>query len=196
MLSDMTYERSIMKGKFCTYLNLIFNSFFRWWWAVITGIASIGSWVYAPESGILVTPMFFGIYILIISITSFLSVSVIYQGWKIYKKKHNSIKIVGFRKCDAYDSEFVFVLEGFNGDNQNVLLELKRFHEGIEVPISLVEVLEKNSKGQHQARPIWISSGHLRELKMGEFVYSDLKVDTNISLRTVENAQEELLKMR
>lgn len=33
-----------------SFLETLFGSFFRWWWAVLTGFASILSWVYAPET--------------------------------------------------------------------------------------------------------------------------------------------------
>jgi len=43
------------------FLRLIFSSFFRCWWAVITGFASIASWLFVSQEGILLTPLVFSL---------------------------------------------------------------------------------------------------------------------------------------
>lgn len=97
-------------------------------------------------------------------------------------------------KVYDYGGEHVFLLEGNIGAAQGTVIELKRFYAGVEVAIALVEIMEKNSKGQYQARPIWISPGHLRDLKMGQFVYSEIEAEPLVKLRTLKKAKDQIIQ--
>jgi hypothetical protein len=66
------------------------------------------------------------------------------------------------------------------------VIELKRFYEGVEVAIASVEIMEKNSKGQYQAKPIWFSPSHYRELRMGRFAYSEIEAEPLVKRQTIE----------
>jgi len=129
------------------FFRLIFGSFFRWWWAAITGSASIASWLFVSQKGILLTPFIFGILVLLGSALLFLVSSSVYQSWLIYQQHFTRLRIAGFQKCDSYGGEYVFLLEGKTGVAEGTVIELKRFCAGVEVPIALVEIKEKNSKG-------------------------------------------------
>ena len=177
-----------MKNKKPTtnFLRLIFSSFFRWWWAVITGAASIAGWLSVPREGISLTPLMFSMLILFVLTLLFLVLSTVYQGWLIYQEHLTRLRIVGFLKSDIYDGEYVFLLEDNIGVAQGTVIELKRFHAGIEVAIALVEIMEKNAKGQYQARPIWFSPNHYRELRMGRFAYSEIEAEPLVKRQTIE----------
>ncbi len=172
------------------FFRLIFSSFFRWWWAVITGFASIASWLFVSREGILLTPLMFSMLILLGLTLVFLVLSTVYQGWLIYQEHFTRLRIVGFQKCNDYDGEHVFLLDGNIGAAQGTVIELKRFYEGVEVTIALAEIMEKNSKGQYQANPFWISPGHLRDLKMGQFVYSEIVAEPLVKRQTLQKAKD------
>lgn len=185
-----------MKNKKSTagFLRLIFGSFFRWWWAAITGFASIASWLFVSRKGILLAPFMFSILILLGLILLFLVLSTVYQGWLIYQERFTRLQVVGFQRCSSYGGDYVFLLEGNLGAAQGTVVELKRFHAGVEVPIALVEIMEKNSKGQYQARPIWVSPGHLRDLRMNQFVVSEIGAEPLVKLRTLQRAKDQILQ--
>ena len=161
---------------------------------MITGFTSIASWLFVAQDGILLTPLMFSMLILLGLTLVFLVLSTVYQGWLIYQEHFRRLRIVGFQKCNDYDGEHVFLLEGNIGAAQGTVIELKRFHAGVEVAIALVEIVEKNSKGQYQARPIWISPGHLRDLRMGQFVYSEIVAESLVKLRTLQKAKDQIIQ--
>jgi hypothetical protein len=175
------------------FLQLIFSSFFRWWWAVITGVASIASWLFLSREGILLTPPMFIIVVLIGSALLFLALSTVYQCWLIYQEHFTRLRIVGFQKCNSYGGEHVFLVEGNIGAAQGTVIELKRFYAGVEITIALAEIMEKNSKGQYQANPFWISPGHLRDLKMGQFVYSEIEAEPLVKRQTLQKARDYII---
>ena len=177
-----------------SFLKLIFSSFFRWWWAAITGFASIVSLFLFPEEGILLNAFMFSLLILFGFSLIFLALSSVYQSWQIYQKYFMSMKIVGFLKSDIYGDEYVLLLESETDFNQGTVIELKRFDKEVEVAIALVEIIEKNSKEQYQASLIWISPGHLRDLKMGHIVYSEIKAEPYVKLNTLQKAKDYIIK--
>lgn len=155
---------------------------------MITGFASIASWLFVSREGILLTPLMFSILILLGLTLLFLVLSTVYQGWLIYQKHSPRLRIVGFQKCNDYGGEHVFLLEGSIDAAQGTVIELKRFYTGVEVTIALAEIREKNSKGQYQADPFWISPGHHRDLKMGQFVYSEIEAEPLVKRQTLQKA--------
>lgn len=176
-----------------SFLRLIFSSFFRWWWAVITGAASIAGWLSVPQEGISLTPIMFSFLILFVLTLLFLVLSTVYQGWLIYQEHLIRLRIVEFLKSDIYDGEYVILLECNIDIAQGTVVELKRFHAGVEIAIALVEIMEENSKGQYQARPIWFSPNHFRELRMGQFSYSEIEVEPLVKLRTLQRAKNQII---
>lgn len=146
------------------------------------------------REGISFTPLMFSILVLLGLTLLFLVSSTVYQSWLIYQEHSSRLRIVGFHKCDNYGSEHVFLLQGEIPVAQGAVIELKRFYAGVEVPIALVEIMEKNTKGQYQARPVWISPGHLRDLRMGQFVYSEIECDPLVKLRTLQKAKDQIVR--
>ena len=140
------------------------------------------------------TPFNLSILILFGFALFFLCFSTIYQSWQIYQKRFSLLQIVGFLKSDIYGDEYLLLLEGDIDVVQGTLMELKRFDNEVEVSMALVEIIEKNSKGQYQARPIWISPGHLRDLRTGQIVYSEIKAETFVKLSTLQKARESIFK--
>lgn len=155
---------------------------------MITGVASIASWLFVSREGILLTPPMFIIVVLIGSALLFLALSTVYQGWLIYQEHFTRLQIVGFQKCDSYGGQHVFLVEGNIGAAQGTVIELKRFCAGVQVTIALAEIMEKNSNGQYQANPFWISPIHLRNLKMGQFVYSEIEAEPSVKRQTLQKA--------
>lgn len=176
------------------FLLLIFSSFFRQLWVTIPVIASIASWLFVSREGILLTHLMFGILVLIGSTLLVFTLSTGYQGWLIYQKPFTRLRIVGFQKCDDYGGDHVFLLEGNIGVAQGTVLELKRFHTGVEVTMALVGIIEENSKGQYQAIPIWIPPVHLLDLVTGQLAYSEIEVESSVKMLTIQKVKDEIKK--
>ena len=174
------------------FLKLLFGSFFRWWWALITGFVTIASLYYKP-SGIHLGPISLGIITLGTFTLLFLVLSAIYQGWLLYQNCLTAPAVLRCQRSDSYEGELVFLIEVSTPIAVGKVAELRRFRDGIEMPIALVEFMEQNSQGQFQARPVWISPGHLRNLKMNQFMPEDIVVDLSVQYRTLEAARDHLI---
>jgi hypothetical protein len=171
-----------------SFLRTLFGSFFRGWWAVLTGFASILSWIYAPASvtlsrGQVASATLLGLLLM------FFAVSTIYQGWQLFKNRITPSSLVGFLKSDNYGGEFVFIIKGVHDSSRGKVAELKRTVNGVEVSFAIVEFMDFTSQGYFQASPVWISPNHLRELRTGKFAISDVVVDPLITCRTLLTAR-------
>lgn len=184
--------RSLEGGKQAVvFLRLIFGSFFRWWWAAITGFASIAGFLIAlqsPAEGVLLSPLLFGILILLGSLLVFLVLSTVYRSWLIYREHFTRLRVVGLSRYNDPDPSDLFILEGNAHYNQGTVIELQRFHEGLDIAIALVEIMEKNSAGQYPAKVIWAPAGPLGDLRMGKFMFSDIKAGPLIREETIQKA--------
>lgn len=171
-----------------SFLGLIFSSFFRWWWVAITGAASLASWLIIPPAGLPLSPLMSGILMFFGSALFFLTVTTVYQGWKIYQAGFKELQVAGFQRSDCYGGEYLFRLSGLIDLAQGTIIELRRFNDGVEVAVALVEIMEKNTDGEYQARLIWFSPGHLNQLRTGEYAYSDIIARPLVQLRTIEKS--------
>ncbi|HVA66366.1 MAG TPA: hypothetical protein VNK24_05515 [Elusimicrobiota bacterium] len=172
------------------YFKLVFSTFFRWWWAVITGIASIAGWVFSPISGITIPRYGMGLAILGGLVLLFLTISAMCQCWGIYSETA-PIRVANFEKPKSGD--FVFLLYSTVEIEAHTLLVFKRYSsDDIETVVALVEVIERNSKGQYQTRSIWTSPALLRDLGISRSVLKDLIVASSISTSTIAQAKDQL----
>ena len=172
------------------YFKLVFSTFFRWWWAVITGIASIAGWIFSPIAGITVPRYGMGLAILGGLVLLFLTISAMYQCWEIYSETA-PIRVANFEKPKSGD--FVFLLNSTVAIEGHTLLVFKRYSsDDIETVVAVVEVIERNSKGQYQTRSIWTSPALLRDLGISRSVLKDLIVSSSISMSTIVQAKDQI----
>ena len=118
-----------------SFVRILFGTFFRGWWAVLSGFASILSWVYAPASltltrGQIASATLIGLVLM------FFAASTIYQGWRLFKNRINASNVVGFLRSDSYGGEFVFLIRGVHDSARGKIAELKRTVNGVEVPFA------------------------------------------------------------
>ncbi|ADZ09356.1 hypothetical protein Metbo_1111 [Methanobacterium lacus] len=184
----------MQKKGFLGFFKYIFGGFVILYWMFITGIPSILGYVYIPN-GITLDRPSLAILTIIIFTLIFLCSWLIYQGWQVYHTsfaQNDLPKIVDFLRSDNYGEEFVFLVENESNINSGKIAELRRYSHGVEVSFALIEFMEKNSKGQFQAKHIWFSPGHLRELKLNCFSVSEITVDLNVNINTLNKYMEEL----
>ena len=81
-----------MGPKFSAYLAFLFQPFFRWWWAAVTGFASIFSVLVTPQSGLVLNSATVAVIIFVGFTMAFLTVSTLVQGWDLYRKRYTDLE--------------------------------------------------------------------------------------------------------
>lgn len=183
-----------MQPSITEYLKWVFQPFFRWWWAAITGSASIAAFFGTPKSGVMISNI--GVFIIIfLSFTLiFLTISVIIQGWLLFWDKNRQLKLVSVRRSNDLSSDWIFVISGYLRESNGTLIEISRPLEDTEVPFAIVKVVGTTDKGYYQAIPIWISPGHLRDFTLNKFDSRILLVKTTLAHDLVMEAFRESIK--
>ena len=182
-----------MRPVISEYLGWLFQPFFRWWWAAVSGTASIVALWWTPQSGVTLSNVTAAITVLIISMLVFLTLSVLIQGCSLYRGRNRSLEVVSIRrdKDKDFNADLVFVIRGYLQESIGTLVEIRRPLEDTEVPFAIVRVVGTTAKGYHQAVPIWISPGHQRDFMRHEFTPRALLAKTTLTYDRVLEAFNE-----
>lgn len=172
-------------SRLAQYFGLLFSAFFKWWWAIITGVASVGSFLAVPESGVSLSPLVFGICVLMSFALVFLTLTTVYQGWRLFDQRLTSASYADVCAHDQYEGGLAYLLSSHIALSNGTLVELRRSHEGAESLLAVLEVVESNARGQLQAQAVWVSPGHLRDLRLNKIQRTDLTVSPVLSARTL-----------
>lgn len=176
------------------YMSWLLRPFFRWWWAVLTGTASILGLILTPDSGITISRPTMLIGILLLLAFVFLGLSTATQGWALYFRKHRPIRVLSVQKVLSEQkavqphTDLLFVIDGFLKGGGGTLLDVRRALEGAETPFCIVKVTTVTEDGHFQATPIWASPGHLRAFRKNEFGVRDLRVTQSLTYDQVREA--------
>lgn len=179
-----------MQPNIPTYLGWIFQVFFRWWWAALTGTASIAAFFGTPQSGITLSNIAATAMILVVLTLIFLTVSVLVQGWSLYRDRNRQPEVVSIRESKDLGSDWIFVIDGYLQESSGALIEVRRVLEDTEVPFALVKVVEQTRQGYYQAVPIWLSPGHLRDFTQQKFERSALRAKTSVTYDRIRSCLE------
>ncbi len=172
---------------FPNYLKYIFDVFFKWWWAVITGIASISSWIFISNDGFYVNKLSAGLYVIIILTSIFLACSVFYQGWMLYKMKTIcKYSVEAFQKNNLYQTNYLIIIDSDTLLPNGTILELKRIANNVEVLIGLCEIVEKNLDGNYQGKLIFSIANQLREYAEGLYHQKDIIIKNAVHKDSIE----------
>jgi hypothetical protein len=169
-----------MRATVGNYLRLLFAPFFRWWWTLITGAASILSFVVAPPNGVTLPRSMISLLVLVLFALVFLTLSVLYQGWELFEARFVALEVIAIQKCQDYGGEYLILLRGQLPASKGTLIEIRRPIGQVEAPFAIVELFDKNAQGYYQAKPIWVAPGHLRDFAAGRFVATELIADTYV----------------
>lgn len=187
-----------MKQGVWQYVAWLSRPFFRWWWAVITGVAGLIAFAWTPDS---VTVPQFGVLLAVVvnSGLLFLTATVLIEGWRLFSDRTRPFEIVSLQKDKNRDlgSDWVLVMRGPSGVDSGCLLQVnRRLHDGVEVPFAIVKVSGRNALGHHQGVPIWLSPGHLNDFKKHGFSVLSLLVERHPTMECVMKAVRELEEHR
>ncbi len=178
------------------FLSLLFGSFFRWWWAVTTGVASILSYLSVPSEGVKLGRLGFAVAVLIGSAALFMCATVVYQGWSLFRGNWHRLNVLRWHKSTSLGAEFAFLIDDRGLATSGTVAELRRFHENIEVAFGLVEFVERDSNERMQAREVWLEPAHVRDSKTGHLPITDIIVRYPVTMRTVEQYAQYAMRRR
>src|SRR4051812_28800239 len=99
-----------MKDQRGKYFSFLVGPFFRWWWALITGLGTLLSYKLTPDSGWRLGPI--GVLLLtVLGFTlSFLTLSVAYQGWQLFRGRYAELVLCSIQKSKDLGADWVFVV--------------------------------------------------------------------------------------
>lgn len=176
-----------------SYLRFLFSPFFRYWWAALTGCASILAIYITPSQGITVsgaaamTTTFIGLTLI------FLTLSVLSQGWQLYMSRLEELRVSSFERNREVQEGWVFVLDGNIDLAIGTVIDVHKRAGVAEVPLALVRIVAKNSSGAYQATPIGkINPTHLKEYSAGGLKPEDMIVCISIDLERMKEVVGDL----
>lgn len=166
---------------FARFLRQLFGAFFKWWWAAITGVASILSWLGAPETRLTIPRPFVAIIIFLVLALIFFATTSIAQSyrWFIQSEVHPTIVRVVPGKANE---QTIFVINARDRPlAAGTLLAVHRDVAGKEVCCAILRLNRaRQDGGGDQCEAIWISDGHLRDLTQGKVSLASLHVRRDI----------------
>ena len=160
-----------------SYIRYLTAPFFRAWWAVITGVASLLSLYIAHAWQVVVTAPLATTMTFVILTMAFLVLSVVTQGWALFVAARTGLRVTAFERNREVDEGWIIVIEGSVDVSVGSVIDIHKRAGAAEVPLALVRVTGKNSNGSYQATPIGrINPAHAREHAAGGLKSSDLVV--------------------
>jgi hypothetical protein len=147
----------------------LLDPFFRWWWALITGTASFLAFVWTPPNGLNIGRTCILLLIFTIFSLLFLVLSVLVQGFQLFRERYKDLEVVAIQKATESGSDLIFLLRGYLRDATGLLIEIRRPLDDVELQFAIVRITGATSKGLYQALPVWVSAGHLRDFNSRRF---------------------------
>ncbi len=175
-----------------SYVRDLLDLFARWWWAAITGVASILSWLAIPSEGISVSPTTIALFVFGAMALVFLTASAMIRGYRWYVNGVQP-RLARFIPASETDETVpcTFVVDFRPGSARpGYLLCLYRNVVGEDVCIAVLQLDRVLHDGRGQCVPLWISPGHLNELSQSRVDIGALRVRYEVPARIIEKVKE------
>lgn len=182
------------------YVKDIFEVFFKWWWAVITAIATFLPLFTLPNSlsisrGLLVLAVF------VICLLVFVTISVAAQGYAWFVGSHNAPRVGSCLPAiaageEASQPEVITVSSVHDLQIGQVLTVFRETNRGIGC-FGIIKVDRRISShsDEYQCSPLWIAPIHKRDLSRDQVQVSQLStslfINHNDLVHYVAGAQEQ-----
>ncbi len=180
-----------MASKVTNYLALILRPFWQAWWSVLTGVATLLSYLTIPNSGIQLSPLKVSLLVLAFFTLIFLVLAVITQSWRLYLARQADLQVIAIQKSDDHGGKHVFLLAGTIAADIGTVLEIRRPIGDIEAPFALVELIGINARGFQQSREVWFAPAHLNEFSSGKVSVGTLIVNSFISAERIRASKRD-----
>lgn len=176
-----------------SYLRFIFSPFFRNWWAVLTGCASILAIYITPSQGVTLTGAMMMTMTFVILTMVFITLSVFSQGWQLYMGRLEGLRVSSFERNRDVQEGWVFILDGDIDLAVGTVIDVHKRTGAVEVPLALIRIDARNSDGAYQATPIGkMNPAHIREHSAGGLKPADLIVRTSVDLQRIKEVVDDL----
>ena len=182
-----------MPATYGHFLRLMLGPFFRWWWAAVTGVASIASLFLVPAQGVTLSRFSIAASVLTVSALFFVTLSVLEQGWKLFQDRFIDLEVAAIQRVQEEDMEYIVLLRGYLPTYKGALVELRRRIGEREAPLAFLEVMDRNSQGLYQARAIWIAPLHRPDLVGNRIALSDVLSSTCIDIDKIRRLKDQIL---
>jgi hypothetical protein len=161
------------------YIRELFEVFFRWWWAVVTGLFTILGPLLTPPTGVLLTRFQIAVLVFVLSVLGFLVVSVISTSWGWYIKACTHPVLVELVPEQPGQTALTFLVASaaLPLPPGSLLAVFRLMEHGVEVCAAVLEVGAERTDGRgFQAVPRWISALHQTALQRNQVKKDDLRL--------------------
>ena len=161
------------------------------WWAVLTGTASVAALFLAPAAGLLLSPGWLFLLVLVNSLLVFTTLSVVVQGWTLFRNRAVPIRVVNASKTkNDYGATILFVLGGPVEGIGNAVLEIRRVAGEQELPFAVVQVVDRTDGGNLMAIPLHVAPTALRDFNAHAFGVADMRVKGHVTFDRLVEARD------
>lgn len=175
------------------YIKDIFKVFFKWWWALITAVATFLPLFTLPDS-LLISKAIIVLAILVFCILIFITISVITQGYAWFVGSHNSPIVLSCLPAEAVGQErgiadeVITVSSVHDLENGQVISVYRETNRGIGCfGIIMVDRRISSYSDQYQCSPLWIAPIHKRDLSDNHVQVSQLSTSLFINYNDFAN---------
>lgn len=178
------------------FFHALLSPFFRWWWAVLTGVGTLVGLYSVPAEGVRLGPSAVASLALGFSLCLFLAVSVLYRSYGWYRAVADAPRVESINRANE-DHPLTLVLAAQHSDlelGQLVALYLTP-STGVEVCIAVGRVSAyAGAPGRLHVEPIWIAPKHQTDLLTGRAQATALRATRQLddrALRLIERMNRE-----
>lgn len=177
---------------FSAYLRYLTAPFFRTWWAVLTGLASLLSLYIAHTWSITLSAPAATTLTFVIFTMGFFVLSVVAQGWHLFAGQASGLIVTQFDRSRDVEEGWYLVISGNTELSVGSVFDVFKRVGSAEVPLALARVTARNSDGTYQAAPVGrINPAHAREHASGRLRPGDLVVRPFVDIRRLRESTDD-----
>jgi hypothetical protein len=178
---------------FASFLGYLTRPFFRGWWLVLTGFASILALYLTGDRSLTISRFIVATFTLVAFTLAFFVLAVVSQGWRLYSQPSKTLRVLAFEKNSDIEGGWLLLIEGDVDVSLGAIVDVHKRAGMGEVPLALFRIESRRSDGAYQAVPIGrINPAHIREHTAGGLRTVDLVVKPFIEYRRLLEVSNDL----
>jgi len=172
------------------YLASLTRPFFRWWWAVITGLATLLAFFEWRSTGMQLSSTAVAVIVGVFLTITFFAASVIVQGFGWYTRSHGQPVIVTCTPANPESPLEVFQLTSMLPLEPGQVISLLRTVGDRTFCIGMLKV-ERIASSRYQCVPLWIAPSSRQDLKRGQIPLAHLSTTLLLNETDLARFKEE-----
>jgi len=173
------------------YLASLTGPFFRWWWAAVTGVATLLSFFEWRSTGAHLSGTAAAIIVGVFLTITFFAASVIVQGFGWYTQSHRQPAIVACTPADRESPVEVFHVTSALPLEPGQVISLHRVMGDRVFCIGMLKV-ERLVSNRYQCVPLWIAASSKQDLKQGRIPLAHLSASLLLNESDLSRFKEEV----